>query len=94
LFRLAITGERQRGCAEGSHVLKNCVLILPVEEVRRSDSPASALGHIFPKGNQAIGVLIRKWTQGYRVYNAEDGGVCANPQRERDHGNSSNARIF
>jgi hypothetical protein len=43
-------------------------------------------------GHQPIGILVRQWPQKDSVHDAEDRGIRANPQRQRDHCHHRKAR--
>ena len=50
-----------------------------------------AIRHRFHDIHELFGMRIRQWLEQRRVDHAEDGGVGADAERERDHGDSSEA---
>ena len=49
---------------------------------------------VFTEHGDAVGVRVRQWSQQHRVDDAEDGGVCADAERESEDGDDCEARIF
>src|ERR1700678_1106253 len=68
------------------HLLKDMVLLLPIEEVRCRDREArhsreALLRRNVPNLHQPISVTERQWFQQNSMHDAEDSGVRANTER-------------
>src|SRR5215469_7406966 len=74
LLRLVDTGEVRSPPLGSSHIFKDVILTLPVEEVRRRSRREAVLSD----DNEAFGLCIRQCTQQNGIDYAEDGSVRAN----------------
>src|ERR1700733_8978168 len=76
-----------------SQYLEDLAVAFPIQIVtgRHGISIAAGSG---PDHHQLIRLRIRKWREQRRVKNAEDGGVRANAQRERQDRHRRKSRIF
>src|SRR2546425_2658046 len=85
-----ISCKRKTLVLVGSHLLEVMTLISPMEEVVRGDgSSVPARRRVyFPDLYQPVRIRERQRTQQHGVDDTEHGGVRANAQSERDHGDS------
>ena len=88
--------ERQPHGIGNSHVSEALALRAPLIDVsvRRSALTKSLCRNLGPEHRQLLGRLIRKRPQEHGVEHAEDRGVRANAEREREHGDGSKAGIL
>ena len=72
---------------------KTGVVLLPVEKVERRDAVALAARRLLEHADDAVGVRVGQRLQQQSVDEAEDGGVGADAERERQqrHGRESRA---
>ena len=56
----------------------------PIEKVRVTDGARCRNRHAFPKQDESVRLRIRQRPQEHRIDHAKDGGVGADPERERD----------
>ena len=67
----------------------------PLEEVQRMHRDGRLrIRRLFPERDEATGIRIRQRTQQHRVDEAEDRGVRADAEREREHGDRREARAL
>ena len=67
----------------------------PLEEVQRMHRDGRLrIRRLFPERDEATGIRIRQRTQQHRVDEAEDRGVCADAERQREHGDHREARAL
>jgi len=82
--RLAAAGERVPQLPERCHRRHRTRLLLPVEERERRDQIGAAVRILFPQHHQARRVLVGELVQQDGLDHAEDGGVGADAEHQRE----------
>ncbi len=86
MYRLCHASQCQPGVMVGDEMVEGAVLRTPVEEVGIRD--VAAFRSVFVARlhfDKPLRLEVWGRTQHDRIHDAEDGGVGANTQRERDH---------
>ena len=84
LHRIAAPRERRRAAALGGHEVEDGVIRLPVEEIQRGDAVAVAAGRLLEDTDDPIGIRVRQRLEQDAVNEAEDRGVGADAERQRE----------
>ena len=66
-------------------MLENGIVFFPVEIVRQRDGKILARTGRLIQNHDPVSIRIRKWTQQDGIDDAENGGVSADPERQRKH---------
>jgi hypothetical protein len=84
--RLAPAGENEVWVGiERGHPGEGGALLPPVVEIRRSDGEERAPGRMsLPERYEAVGIWVGKRLEEHAVYHAEDGGIGADTERQRE----------
>ena len=69
-------------------------LLFPFDELRPGNRRCAFTPPSLPNVNHPIRFRYRQWSKQYRVDNAEDRRVCADAEREREHGHGGEAGIL
>ena len=85
-LRLAEIGERGREVVERRQRLKCRDLAPPVHEVGGRHRALGVVGTGLPHHHEPIRIAIGQRAQDDVMQDAEDGGVGANPEGQREHG--------
>jgi hypothetical protein len=75
-------------------VLKGIALFAEIEKRAGGQSAEAELVLDFVDGDDPVGFLVRKRAKEDRISDAENGGVRANAERERQDGDGGEARRF
>src|SRR5262249_33100338 len=94
LFRLASTGQCHAVGAEGRHLFKGGVLLFPIEEVPRSNTPTPSFRHILPERNQRVRILIRKRPQNHRINKRKVCSLATKTKHKSNHRHNSHTRML
>ena len=92
----AVAGDVETGAMVESHLLKDIILFLPIEEVRCRDREArhsgeTCLGRDMPELDEAIGIVEGQGLQQDGVNHAEDGGIGTDTEGHDEYGNQGEA---
>ena len=79
--------------AERGQALEAAAVLLPVDEVRIGDRHAREVRRRLAEPHQAVGIAVGQRLEENAVDDAEDGGVGADPERQRDHRDGREARV-
>src|SRR5215471_41015 len=72
-------------------VTEHRILGAPVEKICRCHLDSLPVFVDFLNSDDAVGLWIRQRAKQYRVYHAEDGGICPDAQRDGQHGDGGKA---
>src|SRR5262245_41400761 len=89
-FSISRAGEVEGPIGKSGHALKAPALLSPVREVRQRTSFGTAL---LREGDQAVRVFTRQRAKQDRIDHTEDRRICADAERQREHGYSGETRI-
>ena len=92
LDRVAHARERGAAAGLGRHEVEHGVVLLPVEKVQRGDAVALAARRLLEHAHDAVGVRVGERLQQQSVDEAEDGGVGADAERERQQRHDGESR--
>ena len=84
--RLAAAEDRRRIAAVGRHRVEARRSVAPVDEVRMRYARGAAARVALAERDDAGGLAVRQRPQQHAVDDAEDRGVGADAERQRDHG--------
>src|SRR6266513_3672078 len=94
LLRLAATRQVEACVPTGGDERKRAALFFPIEKVRRRNGilGASPAKTSFPDHDDAARIAIGEGAEQDGVNHTEDGGVCADAERERNNSGCREAR--
>src|SRR5580704_12682403 len=84
-YRVASASQRQVLARESRHILKGIIVMTPVLEIDPGDTDASGLGRGFAEPHEALAVRVRQRPQEHGIDHAENGGVRAYAERQRQN---------
>jgi hypothetical protein len=83
-FGVAVSCQRVRDMRDAGETAERQRLALQVEHPAGAEVVIASVVRV-PDEHQLIAVRVRQWPQECRVDRAEDGCICSNPERERQH---------
>ena len=92
LDRVTAAGKRGGAASLRRHEVEDDVVSLPVEEVQRGNAVAVAAGWFFEHTDDPIGVPVRKGFEQDAIDEAENRGVAADAEGQRQNGHRGKRR--
>src|SRR5258708_25301279 len=86
-------GETEAAASPGDHVLEELILVFPIEEVASGDAIVVAVD-LGPDHDKLVRIGVRHGSEESGVDDAENSGVGADTQCEREKGNGSETEVF
>jgi len=90
-YGVASASEGQVLARERCHVFERIVVVAPVLKIDPGNTDAGGLGRGFAEPNQPLAVRVGQRPQKHRVDDAENGGVRADAERERQNDDQGEA---
>ena len=96
LLRLPVRGEADGAEREEGRVFDGLGLALPVQIVRNRHARLRQAHQrvAVPDEHEAVGGRVRQRAQQHLIQQAEDGGIGANPERQRQDGDEREDRLL